>query len=100
MNGFTNLGGFPLITGLLSLFIAAGCDDNNGGGDNPFPPPNSLATLVAERGGIAPDGSLLFRTIEDGFQGPNDSGLAFFRATLMNADRTSTPNNIGIFLAQ
>jgi len=47
-----------------------------------------------------PDGSLLYRTIEDGFRGPSDSGLAFFKATLMNPDRTSIPNNIGVFLAQ
>ncbi len=63
-------------------------------------PESSVTALAQAFQPAPPDGSLLFRTIEDGFQGPNDSGLAFFRATLMNADRTSTPNNIGIFLAQ
>ena len=47
-----------------------------------------------------PDGSKLFRTIENRFQGPNNSGLAFFQAGLMNADRTYSVNDIGIFLAQ
>lgn len=63
-------------------------------------PGEEVTALAQQFQPAPPDGTLLYRTIDDGFRGPNNSGLAFFRATLMNLDRTSTPNNIGIFLAQ
>jgi hypothetical protein len=66
-----------LIAGILSIFTAAGCDENGGGGDDPFPPPNSLVTRLAQRGQTAPDGQATFT----GFlrlAGPSTSGLVSF----------------------
>lgn len=63
-------------------------------------PESSVTALAQAFQPAPPDGSLLFRTIEDGFQGPNDSGLAFFQAGLMNADRTYSRDDFGIFIAQ
>ena len=63
-------------------------------------PESSVTALAQAFQPAPPDGSKLFRTIEDRFQGPNDSGLAFFRAGLMNSDRTYSVSDNGIFLAQ
>lgn len=73
----TGIGSFLLIAVILSIFIAAGCDENGGGGDNPFPPPNSLVTLIGQRGSTAPDGQATFT----GFlrlAGPSKGGLVSF----------------------
>ncbi len=63
--------------------------------------PESSVTVLAQVFQPAPpDGSKLFRTIENRFQGPNNSGLAFFLAGLMNANHTYSVSDFGIFLAQ
>lgn len=63
-------------------------------------PGSSVAALAQVFQPAPPDGSKLFRTIENRFQGPNDNGLAFFIAGLMNANHTYSVNDFGIFLAQ
>lgn len=63
-------------------------------------PNSSVAALAQVFQPAPPDGSKLFRTIENRFQGPNDSGLAFFLAGLMNANHTYSVNDFGIFIAQ
>jgi len=63
-------------------------------------PGSSVAALAQVFQPAPPDGSKLFRTIENRFQGPNDSGLAFFLAGLMNANHTYSIQDTGIFLAQ
>jgi len=64
-------------------------------------PDSSVVTLAQAFQPAPPDGSKLYRTIEDNkYRGPSDSGLAFFAAGLMNADRTYSIQDTGIFLAQ
>jgi hypothetical protein len=94
MNIFTSLRSILVITGILSLFIAAGCNDN-GGGDNPFPPPNSLAISVAQRGETTPDGQATFF----GFirlTSPSSNGLVGF----VSIERvTEDTNRLLLYLA-
>ncbi|MGH7892333.1 MAG: DUF7453 family protein, partial [Thermodesulfobacteriota bacterium] len=73
----TGIGSFLLIAGILSIFTAAGCDENGGGGDDPFPPPNSLVTLIGQRGSTAPDGQATFTSFIR-LAGPSSSGLVSF----------------------
>ena len=63
-------------------------------------PGSSVAALAQVFQPAPPDGSKLFRTIENRFQGPNNSGLAFFQAGLMNANHTYSVNDFGIYTAQ
>lgn len=66
-----------LVSGFLYIMTVGGCE--NGGGDDPFPPPNSLVTLIAQSGGTAPDGQAVFRGFER-LIGPSNSGWVAFRA--------------------
>jgi hypothetical protein len=64
-------------------------------------PGSSAVTLAQAFQPAPPDGSKLYRSIEDNrFRGPSESGLAFFVAGLMNADRTYSIQDTGIFLAE
>ncbi len=75
----TGIGSFLLIAVILSIFTAAGCDENGGGGGVTFPPPNALVTRLAQRGQTAPDGQATFT----GFlrlAGPSNSGLVAFES--------------------
>ena len=49
---------------------------------------------------VPPDGSNLIQTIEEGYQGPNNSGLALFESILMSADPIRTNQSFGIFIAR
>lgn len=64
--------------------------------------PAQEATALAQQFQPAPpDGSKLYRSIEDNkYRGPSESGLAFFVAGLMNADRSYSIQDTGIFLAE
>ena len=64
-------------------------------------PGEEVTALAQQFQPAPPDGSKLYRSIEDNrYRGPSDSGLAFFVAGLMNADRTYSIQDTGIFLAQ
>lgn len=63
-------------------------------------PGESVKALAETFQPVPPDGSKLIQTIEEGFQGPNNSGLAFFDSVLMSADPIRTNQGFGIFIAQ
>lgn len=64
-------------------------------------PAEEVIALAQQFQPAPPDGSKLYRSIEDNrYRGPSESGLAFFVAGLMNADRTYSIQDTGIFLAQ
>jgi hypothetical protein len=63
-------------------------------------PNSSVTTLAQVFQPATPDGQKNFRSIGDRFLGHNNSGAAFFTAGLMNADRTYSRSDFGIFLAQ
>ena len=64
-------------------------------------PAEEVTALAQQFQPAPPDGSKLYRSIEDNkYRGPSESGLAFFVAGLMNADRSYTIQDTGIFLAE
>ncbi|MEW6144387.1 MAG: choice-of-anchor tandem repeat NxxGxxAF-containing protein [Thermodesulfobacteriota bacterium] len=64
-------------------------------------PGEEVTALAQQFQPAPPDGSKLFRSIEDNrYRGPSESGLAFFVAGLMNADRSYSIQDTGIFLAE
>ena len=64
-------------------------------------PAEEVTALAQQFQPAPPDGSKLYRSIEDNrYRGPSESGLAFFVAGLMNADRTYSIQDTGIFLAE
>ena len=63
-------------------------------------PAEEVTALAQQFQPAPPDGSKLYRSIEDNrYRGPSESGLAFFVAGLMNADRSYSIQDTGIFLA-
>ncbi len=63
-------------------------------------PGESVKALAETFQPVPPDGSKLIQTIENRFQGPNNSGLALFQSILMSADPIRTNQGFGIFIAQ
>jgi hypothetical protein len=64
-------------------------------------PAEEVTALAQQFQPAPPDGSKLYRSIEDNrYRGPSESGLVFFVAGLMNADRTYSIQDTGIFLAE
>jgi hypothetical protein len=63
-------------------------------------PGESVKALAEALQPVPPDGSKLIQTIENRFQGPNNSGLALFQSILMSADPIRTNQGFGIFIVQ